>query len=325
MEYIPCPFCKKEGHKTVIKENGYHGRLCNHCNIIYISPRPTERETIDRYSHNKASLSAHTHIAGDFTKRLHARHTIAIIKRYIKKGTLLEIGSGAGYFLDEARSAGFLVHGLEPNPIQAQYIQSNLGIPCATSALTPKLFTNTSFDVIYHCDVISHFSNPIEVFTSVFDMLADNGFMVFETGNIADINEKYYDLFSQFQYPDHLFFWGQSSITKLCTLTGFELIASHHYNILPQLLLHKCVRTLKATLNKSLKKRNRIHDSVSHHKASEPWRGKKLYHYLNHIIRYKIGFLLPKNRSPQTIIFIVRKKMNRSMKSYTTKVKDNKQ
>jgi len=69
---------------------------------------------------------------------------------------MLEIAEGGGYFLDEAREEGFEVYGIELNSIQADFIKTKLGIPCEKPLLDIPFFDGKRFDIIYHCDVISH-------------------------------------------------------------------------------------------------------------------------------------------------------------------------
>ena len=128
MEEITCLFCKLESNQLVIEENGYKGRKCSECNLIYISPRPGIDETLNLYSNDHGITSAEMHMSNAFVKRLHASHNISIIKKYIKTGSLLEIGSGAGYFLDEGRRKGFETYGVELNKIVADFIINTLTI-----------------------------------------------------------------------------------------------------------------------------------------------------------------------------------------------------
>ncbi len=41
MEYIQSIFCHRSSDQIVIEENGYKGRKCSQCGLIFISPRPT--------------------------------------------------------------------------------------------------------------------------------------------------------------------------------------------------------------------------------------------------------------------------------------------
>ena len=45
-----------------------------------------------------------------------------------------------------------------------------------------------------------------------------------------------------FQYPDHLFFYGQRSLVELLDRTGFDHVCTYRYSIRPEQLLAKQVR-----------------------------------------------------------------------------------
>ena len=115
METIACIFCAHEESAALIEENGFTGRKCSQCGLIYISPRPSAEDIANLYGHDEANISADQHVAAEPYKRLHARNVLHILKRYIPAGKLLEIGPGAGFFMDEARIAGFSPYGIELN------------------------------------------------------------------------------------------------------------------------------------------------------------------------------------------------------------------
>ena len=308
MEVIPCIFCEVSSNTIIINENKYQGRRCPHCALIYISPRPSADEIENVYGHNNAQVPADVHIAGEFLNRLYARHTIKIIKKHLKhkkineRSTLLEIGAGAGYFLNEAHKAGFDPYALELNPVQADYIERTFNIACERSLLSATSFGSKKFDLIYHCDVLSHFYDPIKSFEVMHKKLTNNGLLVFQTGNIADIDTRYLPAFESFQYPDHLFFFNERTIKQLLAKTGFTLIALHRYNILPQLWLLKWLHRGKAQTKATRGKEQSANDSIFKLLA------KKIYYRGLYLLRYKIGALLPKTGKPQTIIVVAQKR-----------------
>ena len=155
---------------------------------------------------------------------------------------MLEIGAGAGYFLDEAKKEGFAAYGIEINNIKADFIRSKLGIPCEESPLDVSLFDGKKFDIIYHCDVISHFYDPISEFQKINDRLGEKGIVAFETGNFGDVKEEYYRFVAKFQYPDHLFFFSEHNLKELLGRTGFEFIKIYRYSILPELFISKMLK-----------------------------------------------------------------------------------
>jgi 2-polyprenyl-3-methyl-5-hydroxy-6-metoxy-1,4-benzoquinol methylase len=278
-----------------------------------------------------AHVSAESHISASFVKRLYAKHNLALIKKFIKKGIVLEIGAGAGYFLDEARKESFEVYGIELNSIQAEFLRNKLGIPCEESPLGIPLFGRKRFDIIYHCDVISHFYDPISEFYKINDMLNKNGFVVFETGNLGDVNNGYYKHFTRFQYPDHLFFFSENNLRELLKKTGFEFIKIYRYSILPQLILTKklthLIRLLQPDVKTEHKNKHNVTEvsiSVTSKENTNRFHLRQfvkkacnyafnvtlnyLTDYFSYFARYKIGYIVPKKGRPQTVIVIARKK-----------------
>jgi SAM-dependent methyltransferase len=296
MEDINCILCGSENHETEIEENGYKGRKCAQCKLIYISPRPSFDQIAKLYGHDDAHIPAQGHIAAEFLKRLYARHSLGIVKTVCKGGNLLEIGAGAGYFLDEARKLGFQPHAIELNPAQANFIRENLHIPCEESALSTSLFQGKRFDVLYHCDVTSHFFDPISEFRKMNEVLVEGGFLVFETGNLGEVEQKRLKRIPLFQYPDHLFFFGERSLRLLLDKAGFSIVRMFRYSIMPQLLIGKVLWRLKRVLSVS---------DDSRAPSYTVWR--YLSDTANYLARYKFGHVLPKRNRPQTVIVVARK------------------
>lgn len=321
MENIECIFCKKENSHIVIEENGYRGRKCNQCGLIYISPRPSFDEIINLYRHNAASEFTEVNIPREFAGRLHAKHNLKIISSYVKKGTILEIGSGSGYFLDEARRLGFEPYGIEINPIQVKFIRNELRIPCEESPLTRYVFGEKQFDIVYHCDVISHFFDPISEFRKIQEKMKEGGLLIFETGNFGEISQKYFRQIQRFNYPQHLFLFSTNNQIELLDITGFKLVKIYRYSILPQLMVQKIVlrkKDLAAQVNqrdlnaeKNNKKRNISEGTCQLYMTEAIVKNfiKFAWSYFNYFLRYKIGFIVPKACRPQTVIVVARKKI----------------
>ena len=329
---INCIFCKTDSGNIFLQENGFVSKKCPFCNLIYISPRPTQEKIIDLYGHDNAYVSAQDHLGGEFSKRLAAKHVLKIILKHKARGTLLEIGSGAGFFLDEAKKIGFKPHGIEPNIRLKNFIETGLKIPCESSFFSQKSFNKkakkgvafhecSTFDLIYHCDVISHFHDPIKEFRTMHKKLNNDGILVFETGNLGDIDKKYFDYIEKLQYPDHLFFFSEKNLNMLLKKTGFQLVKIERYSILPQLkfllILKKIFRNKGTTFHEvttfhegktkkiSLSKNSLTNIASNSQKTSFL---KRVYHYTHHLLRYKAGRIVPKKNRPQTLIVVAKKR-----------------
>jgi SAM-dependent methyltransferase len=311
MAEAECIFCNKKSPKIVIEEGGYQCRKCSICGLIYVSPMPPFSEIQKLYSSDRAHLPAGARIQGFYGRRPRAIHHLRIIKKFISNGSMLEIGPGAGSFLYEARRKGFEVLGIELNRIQADFIRNRLGISCEESSLDDPSFDGKKFDIIYSEDVISHFYDPMEELNKIHNRLKDNGFFIFETGNLGDVKEKYFRLFPTFQLPEHLFFFGEKNLKELLKRTGFEFVEIYKYSKLPLLLIAKSLKNAmdlfatreeKVHLNKdriSLPKNNRFRFSSLMRNA---------YHYFSYFVLYKIGYLMPKKGRPQSLFVIAQKR-----------------
>ena len=99
----------------------------------------------------------------NFGKYLHDRHMLSLLEPYKKQGSLLDIGAGGGSFSWKRRKPDMRFSGLELNPSQGEHVHRVLGIPCEARPLA-EAYRDQKFDVIYHCDVISHFYDPIAEF-----------------------------------------------------------------------------------------------------------------------------------------------------------------
>ena len=233
---------------------------------------------------------------------------------------MLEIGAGAGYFLDEARKEGFEVYANELNTILANYIEKVLAIPCESSPLDISLFNGKKFDIIYHCNVISHFYEPVSEFQKINDKLKKDGILVFETGNYGDVKAKYYRYVAKFRLPGHLFFFSENNLKELLERTGFEFIKIYRYSRLPELVIfrmltfEKIIDFVASVWSAKNQARPGTSRSKSSNRAISNIGGfifKQLinaYGYFTYFIRYKIGYVMPKRGRPQTVIIIARRK-----------------
>src|SRR4051794_640908 len=200
-EEINCPFCDVPGGFRFSQE-GWNTLTCPSCRLMFISPRPTAKAVAELYEQDSAHGSSMVHLRhfGTSVGKLSANRALRLIKKDGPAvGRILEIGPGAGSFLIAARDAGYEVAGVELNPVEAEHIRS-LGIPCWSSLDDVE----GTFDVVYHCDVLSHLYDPVATFRQIRSMLNPSGFHMFETGE-GDINPKYWRLIGNWQLPDHLF------------------------------------------------------------------------------------------------------------------------
>jgi SAM-dependent methyltransferase len=309
LEVIPCIFGHGFNEEVAIEENGFKGRRCRSCGLIYISPRPRREEVFDLYHHDKAHLPSAHHLQAKPDATLAAAHHLRILRRLrLPPASILEIGCGGGHFLKAAKEAGYEPYGIELNPFQAEHVRTKLGIACETQPFSESSFGGRKFDVIYHVDVTSHLPDPIQDFSVMRQKLASGGVLLFETGNGADVDRKFYRYFNLFQYPDHLFFFGRSTVIELLVRAGFRLtdIQIRAYSILPTLKLTSFLRNRnrRARCSESGKVcRIEPHDASRFAPSGAVWKAN-LFHWL----KYGLGRWVGKESHPMTFLISTRKR-----------------
>lgn len=95
--------------------------------------------------------------------------------------TLLEIGSSWGYFLYQARAAGFDVTGLEIGDRRREFGRRRLGLDIAGDL--GELPPDKRYDVIYTSHVLEHFTDLARIFPRLGTLLSDEGVLFVEVPN----------------------------------------------------------------------------------------------------------------------------------------------
>lgn len=298
MEAIECVLCGGAGDGAVIEENGFQGIRCEKCGIIFVTPRPSLDDVMSLYSSDSAHVSSAQQVrpstVGD---RLHDRLTLRLLRRYRTSGRLVEIGAGGGHFAANARAAGYDVSAVEANPILCSYL-SSVGIPSSRTL-------ETDSDILYSCDVLSHFHDPLSEMRRMHSHLKEGGLLVLETGNFGDVQQRYLRRIPTFQYPDHLFFFGERALRELLRRSGFRVLYMRRYSLLPSLWVFRMkerIASASATSG-SAELQGSSSISTSPRSSAVTWK-RQAFSIALYYLRHGLGRLLPKRGRPQTIIVV---------------------
>jgi SAM-dependent methyltransferase len=232
-----------------------------------------------------------------FGKKLKARFTLSLIRRHCRGDSLLEIGPGGGGFLRQARKR-YRVHAAEFNPAQVAHLRA-LGIDCRRGPFADT-FSGETFDVIYLCDVLSHFFDPVAELSAMRVMLNPGGIVVLETGNNGDLDRRHYRSIDRWQYPDHLFFFSEKSLEHLAKASGFSIASKHAYSRVVEMLLDRKLKPAKGAA-----KGTRSVPSTPTVKRRLIKTAMSAKHTVDYFLIYRLGAFLPKPGRPQTLIAVL--------------------
>lgn len=296
-----CILCGSCHSEPVVNERGYQAVRCVACGLIYLESPPSQIELQQLYeAGNAASLEVDAQMQLRANKLLVASKDLDRIQRYIRSGTLLEVGCGAGYFLSVARRRGFDVKGLELNNRLVEFGRKQLTLDILHGSLSQVQLPQKFYDVIYMRNVLSHLSTPVQDFKIISLLLSDDGYFFFETGNGAELSPETLELLKQknlLGIPDHLFFFSQHNIKQLADAANLQIVSCTRYSMA---LYDQIMQSAGRRIRRSLQSR----DTRS---PRSRWK-EKLAAIFGYFLIYSLGRFLPKTGRHCTLRYVCRKK-----------------
>lgn len=183
----PCPYCKGKSvelfkakdYNRKVSENEFTYFKCLSCKLVFISKIPDDLG--EYYTHEYyqiPSLSKLKKIARA------ERFKIEIVKRFVKSGTLLEIGAAFGVFAYQAKEAGFQTDAIEMDGNCCEYLRSTVGINVIESVEPHKTVGSMRrHNVVAMWHVLEHLPNPWESLETLAKNILPGGILVVATPN----------------------------------------------------------------------------------------------------------------------------------------------
>jgi SAM-dependent methyltransferase len=203
---------------------------CTQCGFLF-SPQRSAEELQALYADSYfETYAGHGDYASDPAQRRHeARRRLEWIAEWAPPpGNLLEIGSAAGFFLDEARSDGYTVAGIEPGEAVSAYSREQFGLDVRTTFLEQAELPAAHYDVICAFHVLEHIYDPHDFLRLLRASIADDGHLMLEIPNIASALARH--LGSRWFHLDpmnHVGFYEPEHLRRLLGECGFELLDTH--------------------------------------------------------------------------------------------------
>src|SRR2546426_3108690 len=302
MKHVRCIVCGGTSEVVLWRENGYEGRSCR-CGTVYTTPEPPEGAVDFTYDAHPESFYA-----------LYAPLRARWVRGCGRTGRLLEVGCGEGHFLAAAKALGYEIGGIEPEPGRAARASQRLGIEIRRSLLEELDWPEARFDVVYHCDLLSHFPDPIRALRKMAGLLAPNGILAFEVGTLGGIRPFWYGWIEQLGYPQHRWFYSGASLEALLRRAGLRIVRLRHFGLAPCVAFYRC-RVLLARLLRVLVTRSPsagvstalapdLGRTVS---GGETFRGQleEWFGRADQFFRYRVGALAPR-LGPATLLVAAR-------------------
>ena len=196
----------------------YHDMYeCLSCHVLYMNPIDGNLDQLC------ADVVDEDYLASWDERAFMFRDHLVELKKYIEKGSLLDVGCYAGIFLSEAKKYGFDVTGIEPSTWAADYVRSKVGCTVYQGILEKYDLPKNEFDIITIWDVIEHLSDPRLSLKKAYEALKPGGYIAIATHDIhsvfARVLGKKYPWLMRF----HLVHFSPSTLSSLLRAVGFEI------------------------------------------------------------------------------------------------------
>ena len=179
LEYVPCNCCGGDDTRLLAtaaekwREVEYRIVQCKKCGLIYANPR-RKGDLINDDNRNWDG-------ALDYFKANESNHRRGV-RRILdtlaapghSKGDLLEIGSGMGMLLLEARIRGLNAVGVEINHQLATYCRE-MGLNVINDSIDSARLPDSSYDVVVMTQVLEHLLDPKRCLEIIYRVLRPGG------------------------------------------------------------------------------------------------------------------------------------------------------
>ena len=231
-----CEAYSKPGHQGVLlyKDRKYKILDCQDCGFIHAVPKPSVGELTQFYEkqfynqERKKSYFEQQRSQLAWWNCIFDERLSRIEAALGRKGKILDIGCGPGFFLSRAKRRGWSVFGLEPAVDAVHYASTALGIRVDAGQLDSisQIFSREELDVVYSHGVLEHLRDPTASISKIYDLIKPGGLVFTSVANDFNPIQACAVMVKGLRPwwiipPEHLNYFSVESLTFLHEARGF--------------------------------------------------------------------------------------------------------
>ncbi|ACS78643.1 class I SAM-dependent methyltransferase [Maridesulfovibrio salexigens] len=216
--------------------DGFDVIHCESCGFKHIIPIPDEEELERIYKHeyhvkDKPLMLQHQLEDQEWHDATNAARLETIEKLLGRKGSILDVGSGNGFFLKQAAELGWQAKGVEPADKAVDYCNS-IGLDVTHGVFDQECADSIGkFDAVHLWEVLEHLPDPAGMLSLCRQVLNPGGLIIVGVPN--DYNKLQKIVTENMDEepwwvapPHHINFFNRSSLENLLRRLNFEPL--HH-------------------------------------------------------------------------------------------------
>jgi 2-polyprenyl-3-methyl-5-hydroxy-6-metoxy-1,4-benzoquinol methylase len=232
-----CPLCSSEKiglqlncTDHFISKKEFLVFKCAGCGFSFTQDYPEESEIAKFYESD--NYISHSDTSEGFSNKLYRFARSFMLRRKqkliqnitgLKKGTILDIGSGTGHFVNTMKNAGWRAKGIEINEKARNFAITHFGVDISTPDKIPSIEA-VSFDCVTLWHVLEHFHDPFKYISEIYRLLKPGAICVIALPNCSSYDAEHYKKFwAAWDVPRHLWHFNPATFRWFSEHTGFML------------------------------------------------------------------------------------------------------
>ena len=249
---ITCILCGGSEYKNLFLKDDYPIVKCKKCGLVYVNQKFSKEDIkeINKLKYSGGEYSENYLKQREyFIKR--SEKFIRHIRKFKKRGKILDVGCSYGFFLEVAKKFGFDCLGVELSKEITSFARKHK-LNVLTGTIHDFKFPH-KFDIITMWDVLEHTYNPVAELKRTHELLKDSGLLVIQLPNIESFTAKLTKSdWVWLNFPYHLYHFSPVTLERLLKKTNFKILEQKTWE--PYTLLKFVISAL---LTKLMMKKNR--------------------------------------------------------------------
>ncbi len=230
-----CILCGVTSRLPLIEQGPWRVHRCASCGLGVLDPRPDgeELKALYRQSYFDGHFGHGPEPGTSAMKRRLSQeeHRLRFFRRFNRKGRLLDMGCGMGYFPYACRLAGYDAQGFDLSGYSTAYAREVLGIPVTVSTVEHASLDQGAFDIVTMWHFLEHSPDPQACLRLARHCLKPGGLLVADVPNHEGTDARRMgDSWPQWDLPYHLYHFTPQTLLALLDRHGFHPLATKNYH-----------------------------------------------------------------------------------------------
>jgi SAM-dependent methyltransferase len=235
-----CPACGRQAGRRRGEKNNFQLLSCQTCATLYTAQNPPagKGQNYDEY-YTSQNLAVPAFIDRWLDE------IVATFRPYRKNNRLLDVGCGAGTFLEAATRDNWHAFGVEVSRAAAEHVRTH-GFEVFLGELEQANYPDEYFDVVIASEVLEHVPDPQTLLQSIARVLRPGGLLWASTPHGRGISARLLGVeWSNVCPPDHLQLFSVAGTEALLSGAGLRRVEIVTHGTNPFEILHSMRARMK--------------------------------------------------------------------------------